>query len=333
MANEQSLKKFDELIKREIVFNKQDPFDKGDSDGKDFELLLLLLLLWAKKKKPLNFLKKKIKDMNLSKKLLLNLIKGIEIQSKIILNKKKNIDLNKNIFNGFTINELIKIHKTNVEKNTIIFANNLQNIKESEYDEVFDREIEKYKNSRLAIFSTIAAAKRFEFEEEVDKKIIKRHSTIKGWTSIAVLDRRTSPMCAGLHGKFYPYIRYKSRSEIPNPPPRHPRCRSLLYIVENFENEKDIVKETLESFFKRNPDDAKQIIGENKYRLFRNNKIKIKNFYDLKKYRFFTNEEIVNKFNFKTKHALRGVDYLKQSKIVSKEAIKNIPRNLHKNTK
>ncbi len=321
MASEENLKEFDTFVRQEMLFNQQKFTD--DEDENLYEALLALILLWVKQNKTLKFIKKKINQAKISKNLLKNLTKGIEIQAKILLGKTKKIDQNKIIYEGLNIKEIIKRHKNNVQNSAIRFANNLNNIKESEYQQYFERELKSYKKSTEAIYRTVSSVERNGFEAEIDKKEINRDG-ISGWTSIAVLDRRTSAICAGLHGKFYSYKEYKSRGNIPNPPPRHSRCRSVLYRVSNGENPKNYIKETLTSFLKRNPEIAVEIMGKNKYLLFKNNKIKANSFVDITGGRFLTNEEIINKFKIKTKKQLKNVKNLKQSKIKYKETINNL---------
>jgi len=50
---------------------------------------------------------------------------------------------------------------------------------------------------------------------------------IVGYTSLATLDMRTSKLCASLDNVFYPKSKYRYET-IPNKPPRHFNCRTLL---------------------------------------------------------------------------------------------------------
>lgn len=77
---------------------------------------------------------------------------------------------------------------------------------------------------RTAIIDSAHAAKEV-IDNEFDEVII-------GYQSIATLDNRTTPICISLH--LEKYLRQKGQSAsvlyktIPNKPPRHPRCRSIL---------------------------------------------------------------------------------------------------------
>lgn len=104
-----------------------------------------------------------------------------------------------------------------------------------------------------------------------------------GWISLAVLDSKTSAICLSLHNKIY---KVKNRSDVPNKPPRHFGCRSILV---PYEGKKDI---TIEEYFKENDDEAKALLGERKYKLFADGKLKIKGFLDIANGRMFTIKEI-----------------------------------------
>ncbi len=330
MSKEESLVRFDKMIEQEIIFNQQKFTD--DKDENSYEALLALILLWVKQGKKLSFIKKRIKAFRISERLLINLRKGLEVQSQIITNSRKLLDIDKVVYDGLTTKEIIKAHKANVINRTIRFANSIENANKSDYRNVFDNEINRYKRSVNNIYKTVASSERDTYEAEVDKEPI-RKNVVKGWMSVAVLDNRTSPVCIGLHSRFYSRKTYKTRFDIPNKPPRHPRCRSILYTVYTFENENDFVDETLTKFFKRNRTAGKTIMGENKFRLYENNKIAPANFVDVVGKRFFTNEEIINRFKFDSEKALRGVSHLKEAKILSQKATENIPKNLAKNRK
>lgn len=51
---------------------------------------------------------------------------------------------------------------------------------------------------------------------------------IKSWRSVATLDSRTSLLCASLDGKRYSAEKYPRPDDVPDRPPRHMNCRSIL---------------------------------------------------------------------------------------------------------
>ena len=69
----------------------------------------------------------------------------------------------------------------------------------------------------------------------------------------------------------------------------------------------DYKQETIDSFFRRNPDVGIEIMGEAKYKLYKSGEIKLRNFIDLKggivKSRpggkFYTNKDLAKKLGFK----------------------------------
>lgn len=104
-----------------------------------------------------------------------------------------------------------------------------------------------------------------------------------GWISLAVLDSKTSAICLSLHNKVY---KVKNRSDVPNKPPRHFGCRTIL---EPYDGKKDI---TIEEYFKENDDEARALLGERKYKLFADGRLKIKGFLDVANGKMFTIKEI-----------------------------------------
>jgi len=123
--------------------------------------------------------------------------------------------------------------------------------------------------------------------------------------SIAVLDNRTSAICAGLHNQFYSAKEYKSRNDVPDKPPRHPHCRSILITVWTGADIRNFKGQNLNTFFKRNPKVAKDIMGIEKYRLWSDGKAKIDKYIDLKGRRWYRNDEIVKRLGIKSKKRLQ----------------------------
>lgn len=104
-------------------------------------------------------------------------------------------------------------------------------------------------------------------EEIRDRAVANSESKngLKGWVSIAVLDNRTTKICRSLDNKFYPISKY-SRLKIPNRPPRHFNCRSILSPVYG-DNLNDLKKLTIKDVFESDKDFAKLVLG-NSYDLY-----------------------------------------------------------------
>jgi len=139
-----------------------------------------------------------------------------------------------------------------------------------------------------------------------------KSAKIKGWVSVAVLDNRTSAICTGLHGKFYSAKEFKTRLDVPNPPPRHPNCRSILYTV--YENQEPNIKySNVSEFLRENPQIGKDIMGKEKYAIFATGKAKVESFLDLKGKRWYRNDEIIKRLGIISKKRLDKIEKVKQN--------------------
>ena len=123
--------------------------------------------------------------------------------------------------------------------------------------------------------------------------------------SIAVLDSRTSALCAGLHNQFYSVKDYPTRQDVPNAPPRHPHCRSILVTVFYGKDIRNFKGQNLETFLRRNPDVAREMMGKEKYRLWSDGKAKIDKYIDLKGRRWYRNDEIIKRLGIKSDRRLQ----------------------------
>ena len=214
------------LIKSEIYFEHHQIAD----DSKDkFAKLLLEIQAMLENGEPLKKIKKRIRDFEVHNDLDENLKKMLDEQMQIITDdENKTISLQKEALAGYTFAEAIRERKKATQKQAQRFmAQAKELIKENKsLKELYQNEVKKFTKQMESFYRTQTKKAREYGYAEVEKKY-----EIKGWISIAVLDNRTSAICMALHNKFYPKERYKSRLDVPNPPPRHPNCRSILVAV------------------------------------------------------------------------------------------------------
>jgi len=167
--------------------------------------------------------------------------------------------------------------------------------------DIMDNEIKKYKQQMESFYRTQTKKAREEGYHKVDVAMSKK---LRGWISVATLDNRTSAICIALHNKFYLKKDYGTRYDIPNPPPRHPNCRSILLAVWEGTRITDYKGQKISTFLKNNPKIAEDVLGQKKYRIFKSGKAKINSFIDIKGSRFYTNEEIIQRLGIKNKARL-----------------------------
>lgn len=141
----------------------------------------------------------------------------------------------------------------------------------------------------LEQLNTIAYTISKQGREEIRNK--KSDKEIIGWKSIAILDGKTSSICLSKHNQFYSKERYETRQNIPDLPPRHYNCRSLIVDVYSKDDFKD-ERYDLNTFFKENKEDALDILGKNRFELFNQGKLDFKSFLDLKGGKLYTIKEI-----------------------------------------
>lgn len=218
-------------------------------------------------------LKDLIKNFKLDEDLDKEFNKEFDFQKDLMTNENVKLSDSKVFLIGLTFVELIKEfrHKTKLNLIRDIYKN--LNYKKLTLNQLFKFKKE-YKYRKKLFFENSLAKSREIVRRKEDSKL-----ELKGWISIAILDKRTSALCANLHNKFYSIKDYKSRDDLPNPIPRHPNCRSIHQSILKNESIKDYKKETLYSFLKRNKDAGESILGTKKYSLYMktNQKIKIFN--------------------------------------------------------
>jgi len=127
---------------------------------------------------------------------------------------------------------------------------------------------------------------------------------IIGWKSIATLDSRVSAVCASLDGVTYMKPKFKKYEDIPNRPPRHPRCRSILRSLTKLDEEglrpqNGDTKGQISSntkfpdwFANQSKDFQRKWLGQSRYDLYKDGRLAIKDFVDIKSGRLFTLDEI-----------------------------------------
>jgi hypothetical protein len=187
-------------------------------------------------------IKKYIKQLDINSELKDNLERLMNEQSNHITGADIAIGLGALIVAGYTFKELVKSKKEGTYKALIRFmAQAKELLKDNNpIDELIENEHKKYKNQIESFYrSNLKKAREYAYAEN-DKKLSKE---IQGWISIAVLDNRTSAICASLHNEYYPKSKYKNRFEVPNPPPRHPNCydkHTRVYTQDGFKYFKDV---------------------------------------------------------------------------------------------
>lgn len=164
-----------------------------------------------------------------------------------------------------------------------------------------------------AIVHTAVSSARDKANVNVYKKFDKY---IDYFESTAVLDSRTSFICSSLDGKIYrmPY------DKIPNKPPRHFNCRSVLtprsdsFKTNTTRQQNGDSKGQISSnvkfpewFGKQSPQFQLDYLGKARYDLYKSGKMEFKQFVDVKSGKLFSLDEIswimkpvaTNKFNVK----------------------------------
>lgn len=122
---------------------------------------------------------------------------------------------------GYTVDEMLySINNTG-------YKNILSDIKNKKFDLEKTIDYFEYSGKRRTVKETLNG---YIYEQSKNNE-----TSIYGWISVAVLDKRTSNICRELDGKFYSAEDYKLRENIPNRPPRHFRCRSIIVKVNNRE--------------------------------------------------------------------------------------------------
>lgn len=301
---------FDDIVTKEMYFDNQVIEDTGEES---FNSLLIWILGALASGKSIGIIKKYISKQDVDINLKQNLLKTFKQQQSIILGKDKGFNLDQESLDGSTFTEIIKERKIAIKKRATRFMarskellKSRQNVKKFAKEEVqhyikdvkkfVQEEVQRYIKDTESFWRTQTKGAR-EYAYETQDKVF---DDIRGWMSVAILDNRTSAICIGLHNKFYSIKDYADRSEVPNKPPRHPNCRSILLTVREGINITEYKGQNIETFMKRNPEVAKDFMGKKKYKMWADGTAKIDKYIDLKGRRFYTNEEIIKRLGIKS---------------------------------
>lgn len=290
----------DDIIKQEILFELQ---EIEDTASKEFNALLLWIVNALRTGKTIKVIKQYIRKQDVDPNLEENMIKFLSQQYENITGDDKKFNLGLETVAGYTFLEIIAERKLAIRRRATRFmAQAKERLKtEAGIQKFIREEFNRFEKDTESFWRTNAKAGREYGYQEVDRT---SKEQIRGWMSIAVLDNRTSAICVGLHNKFYSIKNYKSRGNVPDKPPRHPNCRSILITVFKGTDIRQFKGENLNTFLKRNPETAKDIMGIEKYRLWSEGKAKIDKYIDLKGKRFYRNDEIVKRLGIKSKKRL-----------------------------
>ena len=194
----------------------------------------------------------------------------IEEQKELIA-KDDETSLTPIIIAGFLFSELISNQKNSNLRKMFEKVNNK--------DVDFKDFVKKNQEQLKTILRTSSRALREEVRAKQGSPI--------GWQSVAVLDNKTSAICVSLHQEFYKATKFTYES-IPNKPPRHLGCRSMLVAIYD---KKEMVKDF--NFKEFITEFGLELLGETKYNMFLSGKYPINSFLDIKDGRWYTIKEII----------------------------------------
>lgn len=302
------MKEIDEQIKQEIFYEKYRyiSIEKFDEIMKDLYNKIIIDIQSKKYhnnrtlKKLLKDIKKEIDSIYSSTKEktqveLENVIGTFLISESKLLNTKLDTSLLDQVFNfendfvqGYTFSELFQLQSEQsyhrIKK--ILAVNLLEGKNPAEFsDALYKAQITLSKAQMYTAVRTYAKTLREKTRDITENNI----SDMKGRMSLATLDSRTTPICIQKDKEFYSIQKYKNRNDIPNRPPRHFNCRSILVRITekttsftraaNGDKKQQVdTRTTFNSFLKRNPKTARKLLGEKRYNLFKTGKYNIKDF-------------------------------------------------------
>jgi SPP1 gp7 family putative phage head morphogenesis protein len=318
----------DEQIKQEIFFEKYKyiSVEQFEETLKSLNEKVLLKLysenttIYSKKK--LNELLKYIEEIQTEAFLTVEeeSLKELEVVSTAFIaseSKMLNTNFDKKLLDGlfnpendmifgYHFTELFQTaNKQSLKRVKTILSDNLLQGKnpKSFSNELYNLQVKLTKKQVLTNVRTYAKTVRENIRNETEKK----YKDMKGWISLATLDSRTTPICIKLDKEFYSADKYDNRQQVPDKPPRHFNCRSLLVRVSE-----DTLKYTrqatgdeggtqvktntsFDSFLKRNPNTAEKLMGPKRFELYKSGKYKITDFIN-DDGRFFTLRELEKEF-------------------------------------
>jgi len=157
-----------------------------------------------------------------------------------------------------------------------------------------------FKEMQAVVHTAISSAR-----SKADGKAYARFGDlVKGWESVAVLDSRTTLICASLDGKRYFKSRGYEWENIPNKPPRHFRCRSVLVSITGSKidntrsasgDKKGQISDKIKFkdwFGSQSSKFQKSYLGQGRYNLYKKGKFEINSFVDVKSGEVFTIQEL-----------------------------------------
>ncbi len=209
---------------------------------------------------------------------------------------KKILDLDRIILMGdraFSISELLGNARANQIKRVkqIMSAGIIANDGYKNITKKLKESIPKSAHEIRTIVNTSIAYATDEASQELENEHI---DLIDKWRSVATLDSRTTFLCASLDGKEYPKSKYPNRESIPNRPPRHFNCRSVLVpITKDWTpttrpakgDKKELVSSEMnfKEWFKRQSSAFQEgYLGKARYKLYKEDRLKIESFVDVK---------------------------------------------------
>ena len=99
------------------------------------------------------------------------------------------------------------------------------------------------------------------------------------------------------HNSQIKFYEVKNREDVPNLPPRHPNCRSIVIPVYKGDSINSLTSMSLKNFLKENPKVAEDLLGVEKWKLVKDNNLPMSSFIDIKNGKYYTNDEIREKLN------------------------------------
>ncbi len=284
-----------ELEAEEKVAEEQDGFEKETIK----ELMALVVAIGLSDKKTFFQKKKEVKEKVQSKRSIDGrVVRIIKAEERKLLGRGVKVwNENKQSFDGLTFKEAFARHNQAIEEQAQRVLKQIEELKkdatktraqfEKEKYEIEQNAIRKARIRDRAFIRTQRAAAREVIEARRDKKY-----KIDGWYSVAILDRKTSAICVSLHGKYYSKAEYKTRDSIPNAPPRHINCRSVL-IRQEVGTELQV--QTADEFLQANEEAGKGILGKKKYAIYKESGKSITSFLREDGASFKPNKEITTK--------------------------------------
>ena len=297
------IRNVDDLIYAEMLFENQ---EVKDISYIQYSLAVKTIVEMLKSGRTLKQVKRYINSLYVNEDLEETLTTHANQQATHIEEENSIINPSTILFAGYTIKELIKLRK-NTTKNKLIKTMSKVNIalkEKTSINNIISNETSKYRKELESFIKTQAKQAR---EHSYVKVELKYHKQISGWVSIAILDNRTSSTCLFYHNKFYSSQEYKTRFDIPNPPPRHPNCRSILVPVWTDTDPNDYRLDNINDFLRQNENLTREILGKKKAEIYLTGKTPINKFIDITNNRYFTNDQIMKKLKIKSKNRLRKI--------------------------